>query len=184
MMAMSIRGVFIGVAALVSAAALAPAAWAGCGDPLVKAPASWGGTRGQADALLTQVNLGTPSIVGMWSVSFTAGGAVIDFGYSQWHSDGTEIMNSGGHTPASGNFCLGVWTQTGAFSYKLNHFALAYDPGTGALVAKINIKEDVVLDPKAMAFSGPFSIDAYNPTTGALLQHVGGQVTGHRITVN
>jgi hypothetical protein len=30
---------------------------------------------------------------------------VIDAGFAQWHSDGTEIMNS--HAPATSNFCLG-----------------------------------------------------------------------------
>src|SRR5215467_13944459 len=47
------------------------------------------------------------SIVGMWKVQFISkgntthnppipDGAIVDFGYSQWHSDGTEILNSGG----------------------------------------------------------------------------------------
>ncbi|MGA2560338.1 MAG: hypothetical protein ABSF17_11725 [Terracidiphilus sp.] len=56
------------------------------------------------------------SIVGMWHVHFVAqgnsgipDGTEIDAGYSQWHSDGTEIMNSGGRNPNTGAFCLGVW---------------------------------------------------------------------------
>jgi hypothetical protein len=36
-------------------------------------------------------------------------GAIMDFGYNQIHSDGTEIIHSGGHARATGNFCLGVW---------------------------------------------------------------------------
>ena len=37
-----------------------------------------------------------------------------------WHSDGTEIMNSS--RPAQdGNFCMGVWQQTGKRQYFLNH---------------------------------------------------------------
>ena len=60
------------------------------------------------------------SIVGLWKFAFTAkgnsgntapfnppDGATLDAGYVQWHSDGTEIMNSG-RDPASGSFCLGV----------------------------------------------------------------------------
>jgi hypothetical protein len=47
----------------------------------------------------------------------------IDSGYVQWHSDGTEIMNSG-RPPQNGDFCLGVWEKTGRSRYKLNHFAL------------------------------------------------------------
>jgi hypothetical protein len=53
--------------------------------------------------------------VGFWKVTFTAEGNTegppddtpIDSGYVQWHSDGTEIMNSG-RPPQNGNICLGV----------------------------------------------------------------------------
>ncbi len=183
-MTTSIRALFIGAAALASVAAIAPAAWAGCGKELTKQPASWQVTPdNQANPLLTRVSLGDAPIVGLWSVQFFAGGSLIDFGYQVWHGDGTEFMNSGGHTPASQNYCLGVWAQTGSYSYKLNHFALAYDP-TGKLAAKINIKENVNLDVHADYFSGTFTIDASNPTTGAPLQHIAGRVTGNRIKVN
>src|SRR5215470_5868510 len=39
-------------------------------------------------------------IVGMWSIRFVSDGTEIDHGLSQWHSDGTEFMNSGGLSPA------------------------------------------------------------------------------------
>lgn len=57
-------------------------------------------------------------IVGFWRVVFTAKGSagiadgtVIDKGFQQWHSDGTEILNSS-KPPITGNFCLGVWKKT------------------------------------------------------------------------
>ena len=82
-----------------------------------------------------------PSIVGMWHVVFTAqtqngeaipvpGGAVIDNSVVVWHSDGTEIMNSS-RSAQDGNFCLGVWKQTGYRTYLLNHIPWqgnVYDP--------------------------------------------------------
>jgi hypothetical protein len=183
-MRVSLEGSVVGLAALAAVVAAAPAAWAGCG-PEMKQPASWQSTPGSSsDALLTKANfpiVNPLSIVGMWSVTFTAGGNVIDFGYSQWHSDGTEFLNSGGRAPSTQNFCLGVWKQTGAFSYHLNHLALSYDP-SGTLNAKVQIKEDVILQPQNNTFSGPFSIDVFNPTSGALLQHVAGTVTGQRVT--
>jgi hypothetical protein len=178
------KSLFIGLTTLASLVALAPAAWAGCGENFVKQPATW-----QAPAisgenpLLIRVDASDAAIVGMWSVTFTAGGNVIDFGYAQWHSDGTEFLNSGGRAPATQNYCLGVWARTGPSSFKLNHFALSYDP-TGVLNGKVNIKEEVVVDQRGMNFSGPFTIDVYDPHTGALLQHVGGTVTGQRITAN
>src|SRR5580704_2977875 len=32
----------------------------------------------------------------------------LQFGYAQFHSDGTEFYNSGGFAPATQNYCLGV----------------------------------------------------------------------------
>lgn len=71
------------------------------------------------------------AIVGMWHVTFTAktiNGAsipdtVIDNALVVWHSDKTEIMNSG-RPPQDGDFCMGVWEYTrNSNKYKLNHFA-------------------------------------------------------------
>lgn len=194
------RILWITAAALVSASALAPA-WAGCGDVAPKKHIAFlapdaGGLLTDAvlsgadrDGQLTPVNAvfpgrGNNSIVGMWNVTFQAGGKTIDFGYQVWHGDGTEIMNSGGRSPASENFCMGVWQQTGPLSYNLNHFALSYDPGTGALNARVNIKEQVALDPKGNSFSGPFTYDIYDAKGTTLMQHVAGQIAGQRVTVN
>src|SRR5437868_14202120 len=130
MMPTTVRRLSLGVASLALIAALAPAAWAGCGESLSKTPASWQSpSGGRTNPLLVQVQLpaATPSIVGLWSFTFHAGGHTIDFGYAQWHSDGTEIMNSGGRAPSTENFCLGVWASTGTSSYHLNHWALSYD---------------------------------------------------------
>jgi hypothetical protein len=93
-------------------------------------------------------------------------------------------MNSGGRSPATQNFCLGVWTQTGPFSYHLNHFALSYNPATGAQDANVNIREDVTLDAKGTQFDGPFSIDFYDPKTNALTQHAAGRIVGRRVSAN
>lgn len=118
----------------------------------------------------------------MWSFTFhDASETVVDFGYQQWHSDGTEIMNSGGRSPASENFCLGVWAQTGSNRYALNHYALSYDPATGKLNARVNIKEEVVVDPANMTFTGPFTLTVYDPN-GKKLQKITGRVDGQRIT--
>jgi hypothetical protein len=59
------------------------------------------------------------SIVGMWDTQFISegnttltppipDGAVIDFGYVQWHGEGTELFNSGSRAPATQNFCMGA----------------------------------------------------------------------------
>ena len=63
---------------------------------------------------------------------------------------------------------MGVWTQMGS-RYHLNHYALSYD-SSGTLNARVNIKEDVTLSPNGMTFTGPFTIDVYDPNSNALLR--------------
>ena len=83
----------------------------------VVSPQSWRGAEfGSASLLLVSDHdfEGAP-IVGFWKVTFTAEGngkegppddTPIDSAYVQWHSDGTEIMNSG-RPPQNGDICLG-----------------------------------------------------------------------------
>lgn len=178
-----------GLAALAAAVATAAAApsFAGCGNVPIQ-PASYTAGADQAQLIHAvaggPVSFGSPGIVGLWSISLVAGGAQVDWGYSEWHSDGTEIMNSGGHTPASGNFCLGVWRQSGPNTYHLKHYPLAYDPSTGQLAAKIILTEDVSIQAGGAVFTGPFTEDIYDPTGANLLQHIAGTITGHRVLAN
>jgi hypothetical protein len=122
----------------------------------------------------------------MWKVSFTAtdGSGFADFGYSQWHSDGTEFLNSGSRAPATQNYCLGVWQKTGDRTYKLNHFALSYDFTTGMLNGKVNIRETVTLDPGGNKYSGTFVITVYDPTGATVVAHFEGNIAATRITVD
>ena len=184
----SLRAALLGLTTLGVIAVSAPAAWAGCGDSILKQPAAW---QTDADgAQVTRVALGPATIVGLWNVEFTTTNQLVDFGYQEWHADGTEILNSGTHHPATQNFCLGVWQQTGAYTYHLNHWALSYSPNApppntpATPVARVNIKEDVTLDPKGATFVGTFSITPYDFATGAPIPGaaVSGQVRGQRIT--
>jgi len=134
------------------------------------------------------------SIVGMWNIQFVSqgntghnpsipDGAIIDFGFNQWHSDGTEILNSGGHAANTGNFCLGVWGQTGFLTFEVNHFALSYDATSGALLNVVNIRDQATLSPSGDSFSGTFTIDVYD-TKGNRVDHVGGTINATRVTVD
>ena len=81
------------------------------------------------------------AIVGFWKVQFKlSDGTVFDDGYVTWHSDGTELMNSG-RPPMTGNFCMGAWKQTGRSTYKLNHYALSWDPTGTTLIGPANLRE-------------------------------------------
>jgi hypothetical protein len=152
-----------------------------CGDSALEHAASY--QTGQAASLFHQADLpaaGIHSIVGMWSFRQTIGGNLVDFGFQQWHSDGTEFMNSGGRAPATQNYCLGVYTQPTPGHYHLHHLAISYD-SSGTHNANVTITEDVTLAATGMSYSGTFSIDVRDPTSNALLQHVAGQVTAQRV---
>jgi hypothetical protein len=147
---------------------------------------------GGADAVSSAALVGNGShpnapIVGFWKFTFTApdGVSPIDWGFQQWHNDGTEITNSGGRPPASGNFCLGVWKQRGG-SYQLNHWAIAWglppDFDTSSLTGLVNIRELVDVDQTGNHMTGTVSLDLYSTDGTTLLAHlVDGTVAGTRI---
>jgi hypothetical protein len=141
-------------------------------------------------ALITSDESVNNGIVGFWHVKFVSKGSgntpdvpnntEVDAGYSQWHSDGTEIMNSGGHSPVTSAFCLGVWSQIGPRTYKLNHIAIAWDATGSALVGPVSLLEEVTLAPDGNTFSGSFTTNAYTEA-GNRLAHIQGEVTGTRV---
>jgi len=192
-MRISLKSSALGLSAFAALAITAPSAWAGCGAEAAKSPAVF--EKGKTDNSLLVRAANTfgqdhnAGIVGLWSVTFS-GGVPPDWGYSEWHSDGTEIMNSGGHTAATGNFCLGVWAQIGPSTYKLSHFALGYDPSAdpahpqngGALAAKISIQETVTLDPRGNEFSGSVIETIYDPNGVKIAGPLSGTIVGHRVT--
>src|SRR5438132_14088040 len=175
-----------------------PLAGAACGSNDGAKPAaslkqqSWQGQAkfGSASLLLVSDHDSDP-IVGMWKVNFTAkgntgpeappDGAPIDSALVIWHSDKTEIMNSG-RPPQNGDFCLGVWEKTGRSRYKLNHFALGnvIDPTNPTQIGPpggpTRVVEDIILSRDGNHYAGTFTIDAYDtPSNGnKLLAHVTG----------
>ncbi len=182
-----------------------PAAQAGCGDvsKLLQGPFEFAAADTEAPFTLDQAAVRgafdpttvSGSLIGTWSFQFVANGnsshtppipdgVLIDFGYTQFHSDGNEMMNSGGRAPASENFCMGVWQKTDTNQYMVNHFALSYDPVSGALNAKVNIHETLTLSPGGTKYSGTFTIDVYDPKGLQRIDHIAGTVTGTRINLD
>jgi hypothetical protein len=172
-------------------------------------PAAWSGSNGGARLIRAGQEPVNPfaSIVGMWHVKLVATavsgapvpvGAEVDAGFQQWHSDGTEMLNSG-RPAANSNFCMGVWEQVGLNTFKLNHFAISYtqgptpDPSSGpsnTLQGPTSIVEEVTVSPDGTTFKGTFTIMDYkesSPTPGSTiswLDTISGTVTGTRVTVN
>ena len=194
------------LALAVVAAALTPNVFAGCGElPAKGAPAGK-----QAKIPLIQAvyrpalfllvdDRPDAAVVGLWHVVFTQnasfGGGLFDDSYAEWHSDGTEIMNSGLHSPATGNFCMGAWTRTGPSTYTLKHIALDYSMqplGSTSPTVIVIIRERVTVDHTGNHFTGSFTADIYAPyslalpaTPGVHIAQVGaGTITGDRITAD
>lgn len=186
-----------------------PSAQAQCGGvhALLAHPTAWQTQYGGARLLRASGDDEEygPSIVGMWHVKFISDGvssgipggvpkgAEVDAGYSTWNKGGTEIMNSGAQPPNTSNFCLGTWERVGPREYKLNHFAISWDPTkgqpdsagnpVGEIVGPVQIKESVTLAANGESFEGSFTIDPYDES-GHQLAHLQGSITGTRINVN
>jgi hypothetical protein len=186
----------LALGAFVLTIATVPAALASCGD--MKAPqAHPSGLQlqyGNAEfmpVLLTGYDddHDNVSIVGMWHVVFTGqtmnGGSYslpepFDNSVVVWHSDGTEIMNSS--RPAQdGNFCLGVWEQTGRRQYFLNHIPWQGNDPTGTPIDGAQMLEKITLSPDGNHYSGKFTFQSYDSNGNPTLA-VTGTLTATRIT--
>ena len=127
-------------------------------------------------------------ITGLYRFTFTAkgdqdipDGTVLDQGFTTWHADGTEIMNSG-RAPMTQSFCMGVWTRTGPQTYRLNHWAMSWDPTGKTFIGPTNIREYVTLGRGGSSYSGSFTLTQYAPDGKTNLRQVQGSVTATRVT--
>ncbi len=191
------------LAALVMAVFMIPGASAQCGFNKNFKPAAWHPQIGSAhlmrSAFFNDDDDDSPSIVGMWHVTFTAhtvnGNPIpsdsypmIDNAIVVWHSDKTEIMNSA-RPPQDGNFCLGVWQKTGARSYYLNHIPwLSNDTanapgGIGNPAGPTQITERVTISRDGNSYTGSFTLVAYN-LDGTKAISFTGALAGTRITTS
>lgn len=201
-----IRGLVTTFGAVALTVSIAPGALASCAVSTLPKPhpaafqlqhsQAWRMNAALADALT--VSDDAAPIVGMWHTTFTATtmnaapipDTTIDSALVVWHSDKTEIMNSG-RPPQDGNFCMGVWESTGKSTYKLNHFAWganAYAPGTpngvvGDAIGPVHYIESVTLSPDGNHYAGTFSLVEYD-TSGNVAISFTGVLTATRITVD
>jgi hypothetical protein len=120
------------------------------------------------------------NIVGLWQITFLSGKVVVDVGFDAWHSDGTEMLNDT-PPPATGNVCIGVWTQSGK-TYKLKHPSWTFD-NNGNLTGTAIIRETVTLSTTRNNFSGTYTIDFYD-NSGHSEGHYTGTVQATRITTD
>lgn len=150
-------------------------------------------------------------IVGLWAFKYTSkgnmatlgipDGAPIDNGNTAWFADGNEVTFSGARNPIVGASCIGVWKQTGARTYVLNHIGLSWNPlaastapagpgnpggGPGASGGPAFIKQFVTLSRDGQSYTGTFAINQLMPDgkTPALPAPIKGTITATRVTVD
>lgn len=172
------------VALLLAGALLTATAVGQCPGPAPKAKLHRQSLQPGSDpASLTLVSSTTDPIVGFWRIQFLSGGAVFDQGLSQWHSDGTEFLNSS-RNPDTQSFCLGTWENIGGSTYKLNHYGISWDPTTSTTspLGLASIRETVTLAKDGNSFSGTFIINQYDES-GNTLATFTGTITAYRIDI-
>jgi hypothetical protein len=117
------------------------------------------------------------SVTGLWQVTYSTNGAVVDMAFEVFHSDGTEMLNDV-TPPAEGNVCLGVWVQTGPTAYKLTHPSWTFDPAgnlTGTAVFNVTLTLT-----SADAFTGSYTLTYYD-NSGTKSAVYNGTMTATRI---
>ena len=92
-------------------------------------------------------------------------------------------MNSG-LPPMTGSFCMGVWKQVGKSTFKLNHYALSWDPSGTVFVGPANITETVTVNRSGNDYSGIFHLVQYATDEKTVYADIKGTITATRVTVN
>jgi hypothetical protein len=135
-----------------------------------------------ADAADPELVFGHATIVGLWNIQFVSDGQVIDQGFDAWQSDGLEVLNDT-PAPATGNVCLGVYTQADRRTFKLKHPSWIYDTSNTNVIGTATMRETVTIDRSGDAFTGTFTIDAVD-LFGNPLGQAEGSVKATRIRVD
>ena len=69
-------------------------------------------------------------IVGLWLITVSYQGSVVDNVFSGWTSDGLEFDQDTGSPMLTGYICYGTWIKLGDHKYGLTHPFFDYNAGT------------------------------------------------------
>ncbi len=160
-------------------------AQAACMAPRVSKPSALKGAvrlaqPGKAPAFAAAAQNGSSNgggpIAGQWQVLMTAfpGTAnefVFDFGFQQFHNDGTELMISGGVPPTIGNVCIGAWERDAGGVIRLRHMTWNWagnevlgDPPTGYFWLEVTLRTNS----QGTAYAGTWTAASYDLGAGPL----------------
>ena len=119
---------------------------------------------------------GAGPIVGQWQVLMTAfpgtnNEFIFDFGFQQFHSDGTELMISGGVPPTIGNVCIGAWERSAGGEIRLRHMTWNWagnevlgDLPTGYYLLEVTLRTNS----QGTAYTGTWRAASFDLGTGPL----------------
>jgi hypothetical protein len=177
----------LGLLAVLCLLILPASAKAACGSfgtavsiPAIKLPMA-----AQAAGFGSPFEEGNPTIVGLWHVIYTAGGATFNDTFDTWHSDGTEF-ESAYLAPSSGNLCVGVWKSTGFRSVKVHHIGWIFSPATPTALATnyFTLDEEITVAQDNKSYSGKFTFKIWALDGSATPVEVIGTMAATRITVD
>lgn len=115
-------------------------------------------------------------IVGQWQVVMTAfpgtnNEFVFDFGFQQFHPDGTELMISGGVPPTIGNVCIGAWERDAGGVIRVRHMTWNWagnevlgDLPTGYFLLDVTLRTNA----QGTAYAGHWRAASFNLGAGPL----------------
>lgn len=119
---------------------------------------------------------GSGPIVGLWQLVMTASPGtanefVFDFGFQQFHADGTELMISGGVPPTIGNVCIGTWERAVDGVIRVVHVTWNWagdevlgDAPTGYFYLQVTLRTNS----QGTAYAGTWRTASYNLGAGPL----------------
>lgn len=181
----SSRILFVGVHVAAAFGATAADARAACMAPGAPKPSVLTATatlaRGRTAPALAAAAQGATSsgggpIVGQWQVVMTAfpgtnNEFVFDFGFQQFHADGTELMISGGVPPTIGNVCIGAWAREANGVVRLRHMTWNWagnevlgDLPTGYFLLDVALRTDS----QGTAYTGTWRAASFDLGAGPL----------------
>jgi hypothetical protein len=131
---------------------------------------------GAPPAAVQNGNQGSGPITGLWQNVFlafpnTQDEFIFDFGFQQFHTDGTELMISGGVPPTIGNVCIGVWERGAGGVITLRHVTWNWagdevlgDPPTGYFHLIVVLRTN----DQGTAYTGTWRAASYDLGAGPL----------------
>lgn len=88
------------------------------------------GTLAFGTAIQADEGLAKEPIVGLWLITVTYQGTVVDNVFSGWTSDGLEFDQDTASPQLTGSICYGTWVKLGHNKYGLTHPFFDYNPGS------------------------------------------------------